>query len=179
MSSFTTPLRLEYNLRGEEPVYKLLEPFEYYTELVWNIEELSERCYIDKDWHAAIRGYTGYTYTPYTIIVPVGFVTNFASIPKIFHSILTPAGVHGKATVIHDNLYSDIKSIFIGDLLQCTSWTDMIIAQEFMEQSRELADNIFREAMEVLSVKPWKRNVMYTMVRLFGFNSILTGEKYD
>jgi len=38
------------------------------------------------------------------ITVPVGFITDFASIPQIFWNILPPFGPYGKAAVIHDAL---------------------------------------------------------------------------
>ena len=31
------------------------------------------------------------------------------------------------------------------------------------------ADDVFLEAMEVLGVKPWRRNIMYLAVRAFGW----------
>lgn len=37
--------------------------------------------------------------------VPVGFVTDFASIPRLLWNILPPTGSYGKAAVIHDMLY--------------------------------------------------------------------------
>ena len=172
MSSFTKPLILEYGLRGDEPVYKLVETFEYYTfEVMYSHQ--GDMFYPFTDPFFRRNTYS----TPFIITVPKGFVTNFASIPKIFHSILTPDGVHGKAAVIHDKLYGDIKRDFKDNLLQCTSWTDMVIAQEFMEQSKLLSDKIFVEAMDVLKVKPWKKSIMFTMLRLFGFSAILTGGK--
>lgn len=37
--------------------------------------------------------------------VPAGFVTDFASIPRMLWSLLPPTGKYGKATVVHDVLY--------------------------------------------------------------------------
>jgi hypothetical protein len=42
-------------------------------------------------------------YKPVT--VPVGFVTDFASIPRAFWSLLRPDGIYAYAAVIHDWLY--------------------------------------------------------------------------
>ncbi|CAK9889529.1 hypothetical protein PS652_02358 [Pseudomonas fluorescens] len=39
--------------------------------------------------------------------VPVGFVTDFASIPREFYSLLRPDGLYAYAAVIHDYLYWD------------------------------------------------------------------------
>lgn len=43
------------------------------------------------------------TYDP--VQVPVGFVTDFASIPRIFWSALRPDGLYAYAAIIHDYLY--------------------------------------------------------------------------
>lgn len=37
--------------------------------------------------------------------VPVGFVTDFASIPRLFWNILPPTGWYGAAAVVHDYCY--------------------------------------------------------------------------
>ncbi|MFQ5792961.1 MAG: DUF1353 domain-containing protein, partial [Acidobacteriota bacterium] len=78
------------------------------------------------------------------IEVPVGFQTDFASIPRVFWIFLPKWGTYGNASVIHDWLY----------------W----------EQSRlrSKADAIFREAMGVLGVRAAVRQVMYWAVRSFG-----------
>jgi hypothetical protein len=78
------------------------------------------------------------------IRVPAGFETDFASVPRFFWRILPPWGRYGKAAVVHDYLYGSHA---------CT---------------RERADEIFLEAMTVLGVPAWKRNVMYRAVRWFG-----------
>ena len=78
------------------------------------------------------------------ITVPAGFVTDLASIPRAFWSLLPPHGRYAKAAIIHDWLYAT----GIG--------------------GREYADDVFLEAMEVLGVSPWKRKTMYWAVRAFG-----------
>lgn len=39
------------------------------------------------------------------IEVPVGFVTDLATVPRIFWSLLPPDGEYAKAAIIHDYLY--------------------------------------------------------------------------
>jgi len=83
------------------------------------------------------------------IYVADGFITDFASIPRVFWSIMPPVGGgarsrYGKAAVIHDFLY--YKGVF----------------------SRKDCDKMFLEAMEVLQVSKWKRKAMYRAVRWFG-----------
>jgi len=78
------------------------------------------------------------------IYVPSGFITDFASVPKIFWPIISPTGIHGKAAVVHDYCYATA----------C--------------YTRSKSDKIFLEAMEVLEVTKWKREVMYQSVVCFG-----------
>lgn len=79
------------------------------------------------------------------IVVPEGFVTDFASVPKVFWPIISPVGKHGKAAVIHDFCYATA----------C--------------YSRLRSDSIFEEGMRVLNVEAWKRETLYNGVVLFGW----------
>ena len=100
--------------------------------------------YLDGHWWELVEGFEYWT-PDYTIKVPQGFITDFASIPMIFWSIVgSPTGKYGKAAVIHDYLY---------------------VTQTF---SRRKADKILLEAMKVLKVRWWKRRVTWFAVRLFG-----------
>jgi len=114
MSSFTSPLVVEYLGEGK---WRLVHPFEYHVG-----DEASDEI----------------------ISVPVGFVTDFASIPRVFWSILSPYGRHGKAAVVHDYLYATNK-----------------------DYDRKQSDDIFKEAMVVLGVNWLKRGIMYNAVRWF------------
>jgi len=80
------------------------------------------------------------------VFVPKGFRTDFASIPKIFWSIIGgPTGRYTEASVIHDFLY--VKGIY----------------------TRKRTDQIFYEAMTILKVSYWKRKAMYFAVRIGAF----------
>ena len=121
MSSFTTPLLLEY-LDGKN--WKLHQAFEYHIgQYPAPIDQI--------------------------VTVPVGFITNFVSIPRPLWAILPPTGKYGKAAVIHDYLYA----------IHCINGRHI---------SRKEADLIFLEAMKVLGVPAWKRRAMYRAVRIFG-----------
>lgn len=78
------------------------------------------------------------------IRVPIGFRTDFASVPRPLWSFLPPVGLYAKAAVIHDYLY------------------------ESKSRSRKEADEIFLEAMVILGVPQWKRTLMFWAVRVFG-----------
>ena len=80
------------------------------------------------------------------IVVPAGFETDFASIPQVFHSILSPTGAYGKAAVIHDFLY----------------------ATKF-GKDRKLCDAIFLRAMKALRVGWFKRTLIHGAVRRWGW----------
>jgi len=81
-------------------------------------------------------------------IVPAGFVTDFASIPRCFWRVLPPTGEYGKAAVVHDGNYRENTTV-----------------------TRKMADDVFLEGMRDLSVPAWKAQIMYHAVRLFGRGS--------
>lgn len=118
MSSFTKHPALRFLVEGE--LAEVVEDFEYHV----GSEDSNE-----------------------VIKVPKGFVTDGASIPKIFWSIIGgPWGKYGYAAVVHDYLYH-IKIY-----------------------TRKKSDKIFLEAMGVLGVSKWKRITMYWAVRLFAWH---------
>ncbi len=80
-----------------------------------------------------------------TVSVSTGFMTDFASIPRIFWIFLPCWGKYGNAAVIHDWLY----------------WTQ--------KRSRKEADRIMLEGMKVLRVPAWQKYSIYSAVRAFGW----------
>lgn len=115
MSTFTTNFRGELIAKNK---WMTIEPFEYHI--------------------------TSYP-SDEVITVPIGFETDFASIPRIFWPLISPIDNHAKAAVIHDFCY--YHGLY----------------------NRKVSDQIFREALRVLKVKPWKVSVMYRVLRLFGW----------
>lgn len=87
--------------------------------------------------------------TKIAIYVPVGFITDFASIPRIARMIIPKLGLWNKAAVVHDYLY---RHDYPG------RWF-----------TRREADIVFRDAMRDLGVAKWKIRVMYRAVRMFGW----------
>ena len=79
------------------------------------------------------------------VCVPAGFVTDFASIPWLFWTLLPSWGRYGKAAVIHDYLY------------------------QTQSRTRKEADDIFLEAMLISGTREWKARIMYLAVWLFGW----------
>ena len=78
------------------------------------------------------------------VLVPAGFITDFASIPRIFWSALRPDGEYAYAAIIHDYLY----------------WEQRV--------SRETADNIFREVLKDFNVDTITTLAIYNAVRVGG-----------
>ncbi|EEG2782570.1 DUF1353 domain-containing protein [Salmonella enterica] len=81
------------------------------------------------------------------IEVPAGFITDLATVPRIFWILLPPDGKYAKAAIIHDYLYDNAL------------------------RTKKEADLIFLDGMTVLGVPRWKRTVMYHAVRWFGRGS--------
>jgi hypothetical protein len=82
-----------------------------------------------------------------SVTAPVGFVTDFASIPRIFWSLLKPDGLYAYAAVVHDYLY----------------WTQ--------DQPKEAADDILKFGMEEFGVSDWVVRAVYEAVHHFGKSS--------
>jgi hypothetical protein len=80
------------------------------------------------------------------VVVPVGYRTNFASIPRLFQTIIQVNGRHRKAAVVHDYLCDNKEA-------------------EGMLQG--LVDKVFREAMKVLDVDFVESSTMYRLVRRY------------
>jgi len=80
---------------------------------------------------------------PVKVIVPSGFVTDLASIPRIFRFLIVKNGRHRAAAIVHDYLVR-LELAF----------------------SRRTADRIFLEAMKVSGVPKLRRWLMYKAVRL-------------
>jgi hypothetical protein len=80
------------------------------------------------------------------ILVPAGFRTDFASVPRGFWNLFPRDGRGRDAAVVHDWLYEQQDSLF----------------------TRAQADTIFREALAELGVSGWRRWIMWAAVRLGG-----------
>ena len=90
----------------------------------------------------------------YLIKVPKGFVTDYASIPKLLRGIVLPYGKHSGASVVHDWLYSS----------NCN-----------LDLSREKSDKIFLEILKEEKVSFLLRILMYFAVRKFGKSRFRNG----
>lgn len=87
------------------------------------------------------------------ITVPVGFITDLASIPQIFHSLIPVNGKHRLAAILHDYLFV------------------------IQDRTRSEVDALFLEAMEAAGVRLTQRWVMYLTVRAGGWRAWSKNEK--
>jgi hypothetical protein len=83
----------------------------------------------------------------FVVNVPVGFETDFASVPRVLWWIFSPWDDYGNAAVIHDWLYWDQNK----------------------NLTRKESDDIFLEGMKQLNVASYKQFCLYHAVRLFGW----------
>lgn len=74
-------------------------------------------------------------------LVPKGFKTDLASVPRFLWSVIPPYGNYLEAAIIHDHALSVLP--------------------------REKADHIFKMRMKLDRVKPWRVSVLYRAVRIF------------
>lgn len=83
-----------------------------------------------------------------TYTVPKGFKTDFASIPRIFRSIIAPTGKWTNSSILHDFLYSEGYKMGV---------------------TRKQADKIFYDAMRDSHVNIITANIMWFCVRAFAY----------
>lgn len=89
--------------------------------------------------------------TPFvaSVVVPRGFNTDFASVPRLPLAYLLAGGVGNPAAVVHDYLYREVPH-------SCT---------------RDQADEIFYQALLVCGVAKWRAWLMWAAVRIAGSGS--------
>lgn len=97
-------------------------------------------------WKPSAEQATSYKAVP----VPVGFVTDLASVPRAFWSLLRPDGIYSWAAILHDYLY----------------WEQFV--------SRAQADEIFRFAMQDFKIEPTVIETLYIAVRAGGASAWTT-----
>jgi len=126
MSKFTTELKIKVLDKGKR--FENLLEFQYYRE--------NDK----KD----------------IIVIPKGFITNFASIPRLFWSIYPPLGYgkgfnYAKSAMLHDFLYTSNAKNSAGQ-----------------RYTRKEADEIFLESMLAVGVYRFNAYLFWICVRLFG-----------
>lgn len=133
MASFTTPLDLRF-IDGIK--WEVRAPFEYHLGALGSTER---------------------------ILIPIGFITDFASIPRALWSLLPPSGAYGKAAVVHDWMYQN--------RIVTVMWPDTDTAVRARLCNRGEADHALLEGMQVLGIGWLTRSIIYSGVRSGGWHS--------
>lgn len=115
MSQFLTRLVMENATGQDDGLWRLVEPLVYQSDMAGQ-----------------------------TFVVPAGFETDLASVPRLPVVYLLAGGTSNEAAVVHDFLY-----------------TVHLV-------SRAVADAVLREASAVTGVPAWRRWLMFWGVRLGG-----------
>lgn len=85
-----------------------------------------------------------------SIHVPKGFMTDFASVPKILKVFAKDSEIFCKASILHDYLYSGSGN------------------ENGYKYTREESDKIYRDAMQVFGMTASRSYIFYKGVRFFG-----------
>lgn len=131
MAGFLSPLELEY-IDGVR--WRITAPFEYRL---------------------------GADDGPEKVSIPVGFITDFASIPRVLWNVLPPAGSYGRAAVIHDWLYQHRT------VVRVATARSMPVVVRLVDRAE--ADRVLNEGMGVLGVGRLTRWLVYSGVRIGGW----------
>jgi len=97
-----------------------------------------------------------------TIVVPVGMLTDLASVPRLARWYVGRVGRHLEAAILHDYLY--------------LAWQDQR-GGTANEEKRNFADRLFFTAMDVAHVPYGKRWAIFKVVDLFGRRAFKSREK--
>ena len=86
------------------------------------------------------------------VVVPLGYLTDGASVPRIFWNLIPPWGKYGQAAILHDYLCEFLEVTYLGKPKSIT---------------RKECDQILLEAMIVLGVPAPTRLTIYAAVSLY------------
>lgn len=132
MSSFTefsAPLNIQYDAEASKALgkdhWRVTKEFRYYI-----------RCQDGGEW----------------VYVPAGYLTDGASVPRLFWPFIPPWGAYGQAAVVHDIICEYLSITVDGAPHSIT---------------REACDEILFDAMAVLEVPVIKRRIIAVGVRLY------------
>ncbi len=98
------------------------------------------------------RFYLGGRDTDRWVYVPAGYLTDGASVPRAFWSMIPPWGSYGQAAVVHDIVCEYLSITVDGQPVRVT---------------RRQCDEILLEAMTVLGVPAIKRKAIYGAVCVY------------
>lgn len=97
----------------------------------------------------SFRYYLGEKFSNRWVYVPAGYLTDGASVPKLFQNVISPFGPHGQAAAVHDILCEYLSFTQDGLPARCT---------------RKFANDVFMEAMKVLNTPVANSLIAYVAV---------------
>ncbi|MFJ7315472.1 DUF1353 domain-containing protein [Pseudomonas sp. NPDC098747] len=128
-TEFSAPLNLEYDYEASKILdadyWRVTQEFRYY------IKGQDDRTWVD---------------------VPAGYLTDGASVPRIFWSLIPPWGAYGQAAVVHDILCESLSFTVNGKAHSI---------------ARKTCDDILLETMNVLGVPFLKCQIIHKAVSLY------------
>jgi hypothetical protein len=104
------------------------------------------------------RYYIGKEDSDKYIDIPTGFLTDGASVPLLFQWLIPTLGEYSQATTLHD---------YLCDHYEITQVINGVPTQVKIDRAE--VDRIFYEAMRVLEVAAWRRNVIQVGVDAYRF----------
>ena len=113
---------------------------------------------LGKTYYRVIPGfryYIGHEDSDKYVDVPTGFLTDGASVPFFLQWLIPPLGEYSHATTLHD---------FLCERYEITQVINGVPTQVKIDRAE--VDRILYEAMRVLEVDAWKRNVIQVGVDL-------------
>jgi hypothetical protein len=111
-----------------------------------------------------LQDFTAFIHTEdktYEVIIRKGFITDYASVPRLPFAYLLYGGIGNYAAVLHDGLYSNSSLVSICDF----------DTQLPFNPDRAFCDDAFQAGLEARGISAWKSKPMYWAVRW-------KGEKY-
>lgn len=109
--------------------------------------------FMGKDIYRVVKGFSYITEDDKTIVIPTGYLTDGASVPKIFRWFINPWGRHARAAIVHDVL-CDFHTYYDKDGNGHYANSGVI-------------NNTFREAMSLDTVTELKKKIIYLGVDLY------------
>ena len=157
MSGFTGLLDAIFNPPKN---WELNEPLIYNCDFLLKKEmSMLKDCNIDITPRAILGG---------MIVVPKGYITDLASVPRSIWGFISPFDI-ARAAVVHDMLYEYINTRY-KEVLESASAEDGPVSKKEREDYRSIADHVFKAAMfdSDPPVPKWKIYSAFWAVRMFG-----------
>ncbi|EGB99542.1 MULTISPECIES: DUF1353 domain-containing protein [Pseudomonas] len=130
-----------------------------FTDEHFSIKWMEEVDGVDYWASSSFRYWIGPIGTGRYVDVPAGFITDGASVPRPFWSMIPPWGTYGQAAIVHDYLCETLTVQLAGVPIRIT---------------RKECDGILLQAMTDLGVPLWKRSVIYGAVRAYALAANVT-----